>query len=387
MDLPVVTAARIDLAALTSAEIDRAVRASVADGRSLYAVDAALVDALRPDVILTQDLCAVCAVSSGELATACPVDAEVISLDPRTLDDVAGTVRTLGARLGATAAADAVVDEMWAKIAAVERAVEGLARPRVFVAEWVDPPFCPGHWIPEMVERAGGARVLGDAGEPSHPVTWEQVVAAEPDLVVVAPCGFGAEEAAARAAGLDLPCRVVAVDGDAYYSRPAPASRRRGAPARAPAPSRTRFRIPGCRRSSSSPADASLARLPLRPLRGRGRGRAGLGGEPRSVLVWKVRGLDTVVACLRVGDAHPAILLSGHLEGTRAIPVFRVDDYAVAVERLRAEGVEELRELEIPHGPVRASASTDSGSPCTSSSGRASRRTSRAASTSRRRVR
>ena len=221
-DLPVVTAARIDLAALTSAEIDRAVRASVADGRSLYAVDAALVAELRPDVILTQDLCAVCAVSSGELATACPVDAEVISLDPRTLAEVAATVQTLGARLGATAAADAVAEEMWAKIAAVERAVEGLARPRVFVAEWVDPPFCPGHWIPEMVERAGGVCVLGGAGEPSHLVTWEQVVGADPDLVVVAPCGFGAEEAAARAVGLDLPCRAVAVDGDAYYSRPAP---------------------------------------------------------------------------------------------------------------------------------------------------------------------
>ncbi len=220
--LPVVTAARIDLRELSSVEIDRAVRAQIADGRSLYAVDSDLLDSLRPDVIVTQDLCAVCAVSSGELATACPVDARVISLDPRTLDDVAGTVLQLGDELHAREAAAEVMAEMRLKIAAVEEMVAGRRRPRVFVAEWIDPPFCPGHWIPEMVECAGGECVLGEAGEPSHPVTWEDVRAARPDLVVVAPCGFDAEEAAERAAGLDLPVRTVAVDGDAYFSRPAP---------------------------------------------------------------------------------------------------------------------------------------------------------------------
>ena len=217
-----VTAAKIDLAALSSADIDRAVRAQIADGRSLYAVDSELIESLRPDVIVTQDLCAVCAVSSGELATACPVDARVISLDPRTLGDVAETVLELGDQLEAREAAEAVVEEMWAKIAAVEEAVAGRPRPRVFLAEWIDPPFCPGHWIPEMIERAGGECVLGEPGEPSHPVTWEDVLAAEPELVVVAPCGFGAAEAAERSAGLDLPVRTVAVDGDAYFSRPAP---------------------------------------------------------------------------------------------------------------------------------------------------------------------
>ena len=216
------TAAKIDLAALSSAEIDRAVSAQIADGRSLYAVDSELIETLRPDVIVTQDLCAVCAVSSGELATACPVEARVISLDPRTLADVAETVLELGEQLHAREEATAVVAEMWAKIAAVEEAVAGRARPLVFLAEWIDPPFCPGHWIPEMIERAGGECVLGEAGQPSHPVTWEEVLAAEPELVVVAPCGFGAQEAAERSAGLDLPVRTVAVDGDAYFSRPAP---------------------------------------------------------------------------------------------------------------------------------------------------------------------
>lgn len=146
----------------------------------------------------------------------------MISLDPRTLDDVAGTVLQLGDELHAREAAAEVMAEMRLKIAAVEEMVAGRRRPRVFVAEWIDPPFCPGHWIPEMVECAGGECVLGEAGEPSHPVTWEDVRAARPDLVVVAPCGFDAEEAAERAAGLDLPVRTVAVDGDAYFSRPAP---------------------------------------------------------------------------------------------------------------------------------------------------------------------
>ena len=93
---------------------------------------------------------------------------------------------------------------------------------RVFFAEWIEPPFCAGHWLPEMIELAGGEDVMGRAGRPSHSTTWEAVRALEPELVVVGPCGFGADEAACRAAGLDLPCPAVAVDGDAYYSRPAP---------------------------------------------------------------------------------------------------------------------------------------------------------------------
>ena len=92
----------------------------------------------------------------------------------------------------------------------------------MFFAEWIDPPFCAGHWLPEMIELAGGRDVLGRPGEPSRPTTWDEVLALEPELVVAGPCGFDAAEAAARAAGLDLPCPAVAVDGDAYYSRPAP---------------------------------------------------------------------------------------------------------------------------------------------------------------------
>src|SRR6476661_6793322 len=162
---PSVTAARVDPAALSSAEIDRAVKDSVADGSSLYTVDAEVIDELRPDILITQDLCTVCAVSSGDLAGACPVGAEIISLDPGTIAEVADTVTLLGERLGARERAAEIVGEMWSKIDGVRAAVEGLPRPRVFVAEWTDPPFCAGHWVPEMLDAAGGVEVMGAAGK------------------------------------------------------------------------------------------------------------------------------------------------------------------------------------------------------------------------------
>lgn len=229
LDRPVVTAARIDPRALDSVEIDRQVRASIADGRSLYAVDAALIDELRPDVIVTQDLCAVCAVSSGELATACPVGAEVISLDPSTLPEVAISIETLATRLGVGERGRALAAGMRSTIESVRRAVAGDAarRPRVFVAEWIEPPFVPGHWLPGMIDAAGGEALLAELGRPSHPTTWEAVASADPELLVIAACGFDCAEAARRAAHLDLGrivprARVVVVDGDAYYSRPGP---------------------------------------------------------------------------------------------------------------------------------------------------------------------
>jgi iron complex transport system substrate-binding protein len=218
---PVVTAARIDPSSLSSLEIDEAVRSSLRDGRSLYTVDAELIEALRPDLIVTQDLCAVCAVSSGELASACPVGAEVVSLDPRTFGDVVDSVRLLAEKLGAFDRGEEVAAGMLDTVERVMAAARGLPSLRVFFAEWLEPPFCAGHWVPEMIQMAGGMDVLGRSGRPSHATTWQTVFALEPELVVVGPCGFGAEEAAARATGLEWPCPAVAVDGDAYYSRPA----------------------------------------------------------------------------------------------------------------------------------------------------------------------
>ena len=220
--LPVVTAARIDTAALSSLEIDDAVRSAVAEGRSLYAVDEELIESLRPDVIITQDLCEVCAVSSGELRGLSSLGAEVISLDPRTIDGIAESVARLARRLGVPEQGDAVVDELRATIGEVRAAVVGAPRRRVFVAEWLDPPYAAGHWVPEMVSIAGGEDVLGRAGEPSYRTSWADALARKPELVVLAPCGLDAEQAARASADLDLRCRAIAVDALAYYSRPAP---------------------------------------------------------------------------------------------------------------------------------------------------------------------
>jgi iron complex transport system substrate-binding protein len=217
--VPVVTASRFDTRELNGKAIDDAVRRAVAAGTSLYAVDETLVESLRPDVILTQDLCRVCAVSSSEV---CDVGAEVISLDPHTLADIADTVQHLGDRLGAATSAGDLKRQMLSRIDLVRRHVADLPRPRVFVAEWLDPPFAAGHWLPEMVEAAGGHEVLGRAGEASRPTTWEEVAAAAPELVVLAPCGWDAERAAREAESLELPWPSVVVDGNAFFSRPAP---------------------------------------------------------------------------------------------------------------------------------------------------------------------
>jgi iron complex transport system substrate-binding protein len=221
-DLPVVTASRVDPRTLTSAQIDAAVREAVAGSRSLYALDEALLAELAPDVILTQDLCTVCAVSGDDVATLCPVSAEVISLNPMTLEGIARSVETLAERLGVADRGRAVAGEMRAAIEDVRRAVEGRPIRRIFVAEWVDPPFAAGHWLPEMVTAAGGQDVFGRAGEPSYSVTWDEVGDQRPELLVVAACGFDALRGAEEAKGINVSVPTIAVDANAYYSRPAP---------------------------------------------------------------------------------------------------------------------------------------------------------------------
>jgi iron complex transport system substrate-binding protein len=218
-DVPVVSASRVDSAVLDGREIDAAVREAVEQGEALYAVDGELLAGLRPDVIITQDLCRVCAVSGADFSG---VGARVISLGPRTLDEVAESVRYLGRELGEVARGEALAAEMMERIGRVRAAVAGRKRPRVFVAEWIDPPFACGHWIPEMVSAAGGDEVLGRVGEPSVRTTWEAVREARPELVIAAPCGFDEVRAAREAETIEVACRVVAVDADRYFVRPAP---------------------------------------------------------------------------------------------------------------------------------------------------------------------
>ena len=221
-ELPTVTASRVETTALTSAKIDSAVREAVADGRSLYAVDEDLLTGLAPDVIVTQDLCTVCAVSGDDVSSLCPSGAEVISLNPATLAQIAASVEMLARRLGVPERGLEVAGEMRTTIDMVRHAVAGRPPRRIFVAEWIDPPFAAGHWLPEIVASAGGSDVLGRAGRPSFPVTWDAVRAARPELVIVAACGFDADRGAEEAREADLPAPGVAVDANAYYSRPAP---------------------------------------------------------------------------------------------------------------------------------------------------------------------
>jgi iron complex transport system substrate-binding protein len=225
--LPVVTAARVDTEQMASAEIDAAVRGALLEGVSLYAVDEESLAELEPDLIITQDLCRVCAVSSDEVSRLRSVDAEVISLDPHSIGEIESTVRLLADRLDVCRAGSCergadVVTAMRRTIVAAMDAVAGRPLRRVFVAEWLDPPFAAGHWVPEMVDLAGGEDVLGRAGQPSYPTTWEAVVAERPELVVVAPCGFDKARAEAEAATVELPAPAVCVDANAYFSRPSP---------------------------------------------------------------------------------------------------------------------------------------------------------------------
>jgi iron complex transport system substrate-binding protein len=222
--LPVVTAARIETMDLTSAAIDAVVRAALGDGHSLYGVDADLIARLAPDLILTQDLCEVCAVASSDGAL-CALGIETLTLDAHSLDGIARTIVLLARRLGVAVRAQHVVAAMEAKIALTRTRVQGLPPRRVFVSEWLDPPFAGGHWLPEMIAAAGGDEVLGQAGQPSFRTSWEAVRRLEPELVVLACCGFDVERTVheARRAGVpQVGCPVVAVDANAYYSRPAP---------------------------------------------------------------------------------------------------------------------------------------------------------------------
>ncbi len=214
----------------TPAEVDRLVSASVGSGDPIYRLDRDAIRELRPDLVLSQDLCAVCAVPSGHVTEALDVlgcRAEVVSLDPGTLADVLDGLRQVARAAGVERRADAVVAALEQRLEAVRLAVAGLARPRVFALEWSDPPFNGGHWVPDMVEVAGGAPVLANPGAPSARVTWEDIARAAPDVTVFMPCGYGltaaVDEARRTLVGrTELAGGLVVVHADAYFSRPGP---------------------------------------------------------------------------------------------------------------------------------------------------------------------
>lgn len=213
---------------LSSREIDDFVRKAVAAGEDLYRLDEGALRDLDADLVVTQDLCAVCAVDVVEVEKALTYlgcTADVLTVGPRTLDDVLASIVTIGERTGHADAAGALVASLADRMSAVRRVVAGRPRPRVLVLEWTDPPFAPGHWIPEMVELAGGDCVVGTAGEKSYRITWEQVEAAAPDVVICAPCGYSLEESTelAHEVRSRLPgVPVHAVDANASFARPGP---------------------------------------------------------------------------------------------------------------------------------------------------------------------
>jgi iron complex transport system substrate-binding protein len=217
-----------DTSGMTPADIDRYVRDQLASGEDLYTLHADALARLRPDLILTQDLCRVCALPSGHVAEALDYlgcSADVLSLDPYTLQDVLDTILTVGERTGATEGAERLVAELRGRLADVAARVAGRPRPRVAVVEWVDPPFAAGHWIPDLVTAAGAEPVAARPGRRSEPLTWPEVVAAEPDLVIVAPCGYHLADAVAQAAAVTaaLPgVPVWAIDADSLVVRPGP---------------------------------------------------------------------------------------------------------------------------------------------------------------------
>lgn len=223
LNTAVVSLSRVDSLQLSGAQIDAQVRSALGDGKELYSIDEEVLRQLAPDVIITQDLCQVCAVSSDNI---CDVGARVISLDPRTIDEVAESVAFLGAQLGVAAKGKQVADHMLERIEKVRRAVVGRKRPRVFIAEWLDPPFVSGHWIPEMVDAAGGIEVLGKPGVPSVTTSWQAVRDAKPEIVIFAPCGFDEVRAAKEAAVLvdqfDPNWQTACVNADRFFARPAP---------------------------------------------------------------------------------------------------------------------------------------------------------------------
>jgi iron complex transport system substrate-binding protein len=220
---------------LTPAEIDQVVSERVDAHESIYTLDENALRGLDPDLILTQDLCAVCAVDVSEVSDALDhlgCRAEVLTLDPKRLDEVLASIETVGGAADATGEADQVVAGLRDRLAAVEAAVAGRPRPRTFVLEWTDPPYNAGHWIPDMVQAAGGEPVLTRAGEYSVPVSWADVVGASPETVIVAPCGYtlagsldlavGDERLRRELARTPAADRVWAVDASAYFVRPGP---------------------------------------------------------------------------------------------------------------------------------------------------------------------
>lgn len=236
LDLPALTKAKFKVEG-SSREIDERVKELVKDGLAVYEVDAKGLGHLAPDVILTQDQCEVCAVSLADVERAVCTwtgrQTHVVSLRPHTLGDVMTDIVKVAGAIGRPQDGERVVAEMRGRLAAIGAEVAGRPRPRVAFIEWIDPPMSGGHWMPELIDAAGGISLFGEAGANSPWIGWGQVAAADPDIILVAPCGYQIAKSIAEMRVLDdIPLwrslrsvqtgQVFVADGNAFFNRPGP---------------------------------------------------------------------------------------------------------------------------------------------------------------------
>jgi len=225
-DLPRLSRPRANLEGLTSGEIDAAIRAAMRDYGSVYEIDVAGIRELQPDLVLTQGICDVCAVPESQV-TAASLGASILTLDAHDLDAIFASIRDVGGATGARERAEALIAQMQQRIARVRERVTGRARPRVLALEWLDPPYVPGHWVPELVAAAGGELLAGTARRPSYRMEWADLQGLEPDVLFVMPCGFNLEETQREATRHRKQLRAVGgrvqlLDASAYFSRSGP---------------------------------------------------------------------------------------------------------------------------------------------------------------------
>jgi len=213
---------------LTPGEIDSFVTERYKQGVSLYKIEDEALQKCDPDLILSQDICGVCAVPVGDIDAAAArlkCHAEILQIDPHTLDEVIASIGTIACAAGVQERGEALMLELRKRLSIVCKKIENLPPPSVFVLEWVDPAFNSGHWVPDIISSAGGKPLLANSGVDSVVVTWDAIVHAAPDVVIVAPCGYGLEGAVEQAQSIldKLPsCQVWAIDSDAVIVRPGP---------------------------------------------------------------------------------------------------------------------------------------------------------------------
>lgn len=235
--LPAMTASRISHETMTSSEIDHAVRSQLDGHGSIYDLDTDLLNDLDPALIITQELCDVCAVNYKQVTAAAKISAagaQVVSLEPNTIDDIFENILTVGELAGVTPRAGEVVQDFRDRLAKIGQQTADLTRrPRVFVLEWLDPAFAPGHWVPEQVEIAGGEALLGKPGERSVTTTYDAILESNPEVIVLAPCGYYKEDTLRQLKNTKFPAawrsieavktrNIWAVDATSYFSRPGP---------------------------------------------------------------------------------------------------------------------------------------------------------------------